>query len=87
MRFLPRRRAQSGRECESAWIENRSRDMSQIWHIAVTRAIAILRIGNMLSSGYNADHEEQIDSILMSYKIRLVDATGQLSSNVKDGNL
>ena len=53
----------------------------------MTRAIAILRIGNVLSCGYNADHEEQIDSILMSYKIPLVDATGQLSSNVKDGNL
>lgn len=64
-----------------------SRDMSQIWHIAVIRAIAILRIGNMLSSGYNAAHEKQIDSILMSYKVPLVDAAGHVSSNATDGNL
>jgi hypothetical protein len=30
----------------------------------------------MLSSGYNAEHAEQIDSILMNDKIPLVDATG-----------
>lgn len=62
-------------------------DMSQIWDIAVIGAIAILRIGNVLSSGYNAGHQEQIDSILMSCKIPLVDATGQFRSYVKDGNL
>jgi hypothetical protein len=47
----------------------------------------ILRIGNVLSSGYNAAHEKQIDSILMSYKVPLVDAAGHVSSNATDGNL
>jgi quinoprotein dehydrogenase-associated probable ABC transporter substrate-binding protein len=32
-------------------------------------------------------HHPQIDSILMSYKVPLVDATGHVSSSVKDGNL
>jgi hypothetical protein len=64
-----------------------SRDMSQIWDIAVIRAIAILHIGNMLSSGYNAAHEKQNDSILMSYKVPLVDAAGHVGSNATDGNL
>jgi len=41
----------------------------------------------MLSSEYNAQHAEQIDSILMNEKIPLVDATGQFRSPVKDGNL
>ena len=34
-----------------------------------------------------ANHHPQIDSILMSYKVPLVDATGHVSSNVTDGNL
>jgi quinoprotein dehydrogenase-associated probable ABC transporter substrate-binding protein len=32
-------------------------------------------------------HHPQIDSILMSYKVPLVDATGHVSSNATDGNL
>ena len=32
-------------------------------------------------------HHSQIDSILVSYKVPLVDATGHVSSNGKDGNL
>jgi quinoprotein dehydrogenase-associated probable ABC transporter substrate-binding protein len=32
-------------------------------------------------------HRSQIDSILVSYKVPLVDATGHVSSNAKDGNL
>jgi quinoprotein dehydrogenase-associated probable ABC transporter substrate-binding protein len=32
-------------------------------------------------------HRSQIDSILVSYKVPLVDATGHVSSNGKDGNL
>lgn len=34
-----------------------------------------------------AGHQKQIDSILMSYKVPLVDATGHASSNATDGNL
>jgi quinoprotein dehydrogenase-associated probable ABC transporter substrate-binding protein len=37
--------------------------------------------------GWIAGHHPQIDSILMSYKVPLVDAAGHVSSNVKDGNL
>jgi hypothetical protein len=32
-------------------------------------------------------HRPQIDSILMSYKVPLVDSTGHVTSQVKDGNL
>jgi hypothetical protein len=32
-------------------------------------------------------HRLQIDSILVSYKVPLVDATGHVSSTSKDGNL
>ena len=32
-------------------------------------------------------HRPQIDSILISYKVPLVDATGHVSSSTKDGNL
>jgi quinoprotein dehydrogenase-associated probable ABC transporter substrate-binding protein len=32
-------------------------------------------------------HQTQIDSILMSYKVPMVDATGHVSSNARDGNL
>jgi quinoprotein dehydrogenase-associated probable ABC transporter substrate-binding protein len=34
-----------------------------------------------------AGHQPQIDSILMSYKVPLVDSTGHVISTVKDGNL
>jgi quinoprotein dehydrogenase-associated probable ABC transporter substrate-binding protein len=34
-----------------------------------------------------AGHQKQIDSILMSYKVPLVDATGHVNSNATDGNL
>jgi quinoprotein dehydrogenase-associated probable ABC transporter substrate-binding protein len=32
-------------------------------------------------------HQAQIDSILMSYKVPMVDTTGHVSSNARDGNL
>jgi len=32
-------------------------------------------------------HQAQIDSILLSYKVPMVDATGHVSSNARDGNL
>jgi quinoprotein dehydrogenase-associated probable ABC transporter substrate-binding protein len=34
-----------------------------------------------------AGHQKQIDSILMSYQVPLVDATGHISSTAKDGKL
>ncbi len=34
-----------------------------------------------------AGHQPQIDSILLSYKVPLVDATGHVNSTVRDGNL
>ena len=34
-----------------------------------------------------SEHHAQIDSILVSYKVPLVDATGHVSSNATDGNL
>jgi quinoprotein dehydrogenase-associated probable ABC transporter substrate-binding protein len=34
-----------------------------------------------------SEHRPQIDSILISYKVPLVDATGHVSSSTKDGNL
>ena len=66
----------------------RSRDMSQIWDITVIRALAILHIGNMLSSGYNMlSTQNRLIRFLMRDKIPLVDATGHFRSHVKDGNL
>jgi ABC-type amino acid transport substrate-binding protein len=34
-----------------------------------------------------SEHRPQIDSILITYKVPLVDATGHISSSTKDGNL
>jgi hypothetical protein len=34
-----------------------------------------------------AGHHSQIDSILVSYKVPMVDATGHVSSPATDGNL
>jgi hypothetical protein len=34
-----------------------------------------------------AGHHSQIDSILLSYKVPMVDATGNVSSPATDGNL
>ncbi|MGA2190233.1 MAG: hypothetical protein ABSH33_17055 [Steroidobacteraceae bacterium] len=60
------------------------RDMSHTWDIAVIRAIARLRIGNMPASGYT--RQDCVDSIRIEPQIPPVGATGG-HSDANDGNL